>query len=306
MAGSTPFGCAPGTQSAKALSEPSSPIRLPDVPSAPRGLKATREDRAVSLTFPEPTESGGAPITGYALTRSDSVDVLTSGPSTRALRVPATNGVPTTFSLRAVNRVGEGPAARIGPLTAASTPAPPVDIVAVDPAGRPYCGRGFGWRIAERRPRAPTASSHPRHPALLWDAEIKAAVADVADVWPVPPALIRAVIRQESANNPRAVSPAGAKGLMQLMPATAVKVGVAEKELFTPARNILADVRLLAALLRHYEGDVVSALVVYNSGPKTKAQVPSNGETPEYVSHIFTYWREFDSSVVARPSPRRL
>lgn len=142
-------------------------------------------------------------------------------------------------------------------------------------------------------------------PPPLWDAEIKAAVADVADVWPVPPALVRAVIRQESANNPRAVSPAGAKGLMQLMPATAVKVGVAEKELFTPARNILAGVRLLAALLKHYEGDVVSALVAYNSGPKTKAQVPSNGETPEYVTRILTYWRELDSTVGVAPSRRR-
>lgn len=146
------------------------------------------------------------------------------------------------------------------------------------------------------------AASPP--PPPLWDAEIKAAVADVADVWPVPPALVRAIIRQESANNPRAVSTAGAKGLMQLMPATAVKVGVAEKELFTPARNILAGVRLLAALLKHYEGDVVSALVAYNSGPKTKAQVPSNGETPEYVTRILTYWRELDGSV-GNLQPRR-
>lgn len=142
-------------------------------------------------------------------------------------------------------------------------------------------------------------------PPPLWDAEIKAAIADVADVWPVPPALVRAVIRQESANNPRAVSPAGAKGLMQLMPATALKVGVAEKELFTPARNILAGVRLLAALLKHYEGDVVSALVAYNSGPKTKAQVPSNGETPEYVTRILTYWRELDASFVKPETQRR-
>lgn len=147
------------------------------------------------------------------------------------------------------------------------------------------------------------AASPP--PPPLWDAEIKAAVADVADVWPVPPALVRAIIRQESANNPRAVSTAGAKGLMQLMPATALKVGVAEKELFTPARNILAGVRLLAALLKHYEGDVVSALVAYNSGPKMKAQVPSNGETPEYVTRILGYWRELDGSVVAPPPSRR-
>jgi soluble lytic murein transglycosylase-like protein len=138
----------------------------------------------------------------------------------------------------------------------------------------------------------------------LWEAEIAAALLDTAEVWPVPPALVRALIRQESANNPRAVSPVGAKGLMQLMPATALKVGVAEKELFTPARNILAGVRLLATLLRHYRGDVVSALVAYNSGPKAPAVVPANGETPDYVARILLYWRELDPSVGQPPAKK--
>jgi soluble lytic murein transglycosylase-like protein len=137
-----------------------------------------------------------------------------------------------------------------------------------------------------------------------WEAEIAAALADTAAVWPVPAALVRAVIRQESANNPRAVSPAGAKGLMQLMPATAAKVGVTETELFTPARNILAGVRLLAALLRHYRGDVVSALVAYNSGPKAPAAVPANGETPDYVARILLYWKELDPSVGKPPAKK--
>ncbi len=140
---------------------------------------------------------------------------------------------------------------------------------------------------------------------VLWQAEISAAIVDVADVWPVPPALVRAVIRQESANNPRAVSPVGARGLMQVMPATAAKVGVPADELFVPSRNILAGVRLLAALLKHYRGDVVSALVAYNSGPKAPAAVPANGETPEYVARILGYWREYDTSI-AKPRARRV
>jgi len=141
-----------------------------------------------------------------------------------------------------------------------------------------------------------------------FDADIAAAIDDVASVWPVPPALVRAVIRQESAFNPRAVSRVGAKGLMQLMPETAQKVGVAEKDLFTAGPNILAGVRLLAALLKHYEGDVVSALVAYNSGPKSPAHVPENGETPEYVARILTFWREYDPTLPApkkRPSPKK-
>jgi len=134
-----------------------------------------------------------------------------------------------------------------------------------------------------------------------YEAEIAAAIADVAEVWPVPPALVRAVIRTESAFNPRAVSRVGAKGLMQLMPETATKVGVADADLFTPAKNILAGVRLLAALLKHYEGDVVSALVAYNSGPKSPAHVPENGETPEYVTRILTFWRDYDPTLPAPP-----
>lgn len=150
-------------------------------------------------------------------------------------------------------------------------------------------------------PDAGVAGAVPLSP---YEVEISAAVAAVADVWPLPPALVRAVIRTESAFNPRALSTAGAKGLMQLMPATAAKVGVDEKELFVPARNILAGVRLLAALLKYYAGDVVSALVAYNAGPRPRAAaVPSNGETPAYVLRILQYWREYDAAAGGGPTP---
>lgn len=140
-------------------------------------------------------------------------------------------------------------------------------------------------------------------PTQPYDAEISTAINDVREVWPVPPALVRAVIRTESAFNPRAVSHVGAKGLMQLMPETALRVGIAESELFTPAKNILGGVRLLAALLKHYKGDVVSALVAYNSGPKASGIVPSNGETPAYVLRILQFWSEYDPSIApARPT----
>lgn len=140
-------------------------------------------------------------------------------------------------------------------------------------------------------------------PPAPYETEINQAVADVAGVWPVPPALVRAVIRQESGFNPKAVSRVGARGLMQVMPETAAKVGVGESELFTPAGNVLAGVRLLAALLKHYQGDVVSALVAYNSGPKSATVVPENGETPDYVVRILRFWAEYDPQV-RRPTAR--
>lgn len=121
-------------------------------------------------------------------------------------------------------------------------------------------------------------------PAIPYEAEIDAALAATATIYPVPKALVIAVIASESGFRPRAVSPAGARGLMQLMPYTARRVGISESELFNPRLNILGGVRLLAVLLRHYEGDVVSSLVAYNAGPRSPfAPLPRNRETPLYV-----------------------
>jgi soluble lytic murein transglycosylase-like protein len=138
-----------------------------------------------------------------------------------------------------------------------------------------------------------------------YDDAIRAAVADVRSVYPVPAELVRAVIKQESAFDAKAVSRCGAVGLMQLMPFNATKLGLSdEKQLWTPALNILAGVRLLAALLRHYDGDVIAALVAYNSGPKRKlSPVPSNGETPDYVVRILRAWREYESAASSSAAP---
>ena len=126
-----------------------------------------------------------------------------------------------------------------------------------------------------------------------YKAEIDAAVEDVATVWAVPRTLIKAVIQQESAFDPTALSPAGAVGLMQVLPRNAILLGVAPEELWVPKTNILAGTRLLAVLLRHYRGDVVSALVAYNARPRKRfAPVPDNGETEGYVGAVMRRWRE--------------
>lgn len=128
----------------------------------------------------------------------------------------------------------------------------------------------------------------------LFVEEIDAAIADAKPVFPVPRALVRAVIQQESRFDPKALSPVGAIGLMQVMPFNASRLGLAsERELWVPRLNILAGVRLLAALLLHYRGDIVSSLVAYNSGPKAPKTVPSNGETPAYVANILLFYRQF-------------
>jgi len=135
-------------------------------------------------------------------------------------------------------------------------------------------------------------SADPRQ----FDNEIFEAIEATKQVYVVPPELIRAVMKQESGFNPKALSACGAVGLMQVMPFNAKKLGLPDEEsLWNPRLNVLAGVRLLAVLLKHYEGDVIAALVAYNSGPKAKlAAVPQNGETPEYVMNILRYWRAFD------------
>lgn len=99
--------------------------------------------------------------------------------------------------------------------------------------------------------------------------------------------LLRAVIEKESGFRPCAVSPKGAKGLMQLMPDTAGELGV--KDVFNPQENVAAGARYLKQLLTRYKGDISQALGAYNAGAATVDQaggVPNIRETREYVKSI--------------------
>jgi hypothetical protein len=117
--------------------------------------------------------------------------------------------------------------------------------------------------------------------------DLKSIVNAASSLHQVDADFVASVIHAESSNNPRAVSPKGAQGLMQLMPGTANQLGV--KDSFDPAENVDGGVRYLRELLLLYNNDMVKTLAAYNAGPQRVQQykgVPPYRETHAYVARV--------------------
>lgn len=124
-----------------------------------------------------------------------------------------------------------------------------------------------------------------------------ALVAAAAVEHGLPEALLHAVIRAESNYDPRAVSPKGAAGLMQLMPDTARELGVAD--VWDPAANIRGGARYLKRLLEMFDQDLSLAVAAYNAGPGavigSGSAIPPFAETQRYVPRVLEHFRRLQS-----------
>jgi len=122
-------------------------------------------------------------------------------------------------------------------------------------------------------------------------------ITKAADKFKLDSALIKAVIKAESNFNHKAVSPVGAQGLMQLMPATASSMQVEDS--FHPEKNIEGGARYLRYLLNTYKGDLTLALAAYNAGEKAVAKynynVPPYRETQNYVKRVMSFYRSYSN-----------
>lgn len=112
-------------------------------------------------------------------------------------------------------------------------------------------------------------------------------IREAAERYGVPERLVAALIRVESAFNPRAISRKGARGLMQLMPETASMLGV--RNTFDPQENIDGGVRHLRGLIERFSNNLPLALAAYNAGERAVATyqgIPPYPETRDYVTRV--------------------
>jgi soluble lytic murein transglycosylase-like protein len=153
-------------------------------------------------------------------------------------------------------------------------------------------------------PSAPVAGS-----VLSSTSGVRELVRQVSAEHGLDPKLVDALVRVESGYDPTAVSRKGAMGLMQLMPETASRLGVADP--FDPEQNVRGGVREFARLVDQYSGNLQLALAAYNAGEGAVSRfrgIPPYHETRNYVSQILTLYtgRPYRLSGGYRSAPVRM
>jgi soluble lytic murein transglycosylase-like protein len=178
------------------------------------------------------------------------------------------------------------------------------DIAAVTRRISEITGQSFA---ASAQPDAPSFSSMvasamndeaplqpTQGPNVIPPPQIEQLVNVNAGAWGVDPALVKAIIANESGFNANATSRTGAQGLMQLEPGTANDLGVANA--YDPAQNVWGGTRYLRGLLDRFHGDVRLAVAAYNAGPGAVEKyggIPPYAETQNYVANVLDSYRKY-------------
>ncbi len=160
---------------------------------------------------------------------------------------------------------------------------------------RPKQGATVVKSLRDSKPKPPVRMPADTSMARFtrYDEHIRQAAA----LYQIPEELVRAVIKVESDFDPRAVSPANARGLMQLIPATADRMLVTD--VFDPRQNIFGGVRYLRVLANLFNGDLTLTIAGYNAGEGAVMRhggIPPYAETQEYVKRVLYYYRHYRSS----------
>lgn len=157
--------------------------------------------------------------------------------------------------------------------------------------------------------RVPAVRRKARYHIGVTDLELEQAVRRAAQQHHVQPALLLAVMKAESSFNPTAISKAGAVGLMQLIPETAIRHGV--RNLYDANENVSGGAKHLRYLLDRFHGNIRLAVAAYNAGERKVdryGKIPPYKETQDYVKRVLVYYRSYKKDgwiipvVIAAPS----
>lgn len=166
-------------------------------------------------------------------------------------------------------------------------------------ANRSASGQGANFEnlihsLAEKDRFKSAASAPVSESQKLNSASVQPYVAEASAKYGVDPALIEAVIKQESGYDAGVSSYVGAQGLMQLMPETAKELGV--KDSFDARENVMGGTKYLKQLMDRFDGNLTKVIAGYNAGPgavEKHGGVPPYAETQNYVKKVLDNYQEF-------------
>lgn len=164
----------------------------------------------------------------------------------------------------------------------------------------PPVNRALDLKVTGNIP-APRPSGDPKSKLQSYDSIIS----KYADRYQLDPALLRSIIATESGFNPKAVSSKGARGLMQLMPATAARLGVSNA--FDPEQNIKGGAKHFRSLLDSFDNSLTLSLAAYNAGEnlvQRLGRVPAIRETYDYVQSVTRRYGKKELSTQAQETAR--